>query len=252
MAEKFCLKWNDFQTNVSNTFRKLRTSEHFYDVTLVSDDQQQVSAHKVVLSSSSKYFETVLTSAKHSHPMLCLSGVNKGDLENILNFIYNGEIQIYQDNLDKFLDIAQRFQLQGLIQGKEENEENNDPFQTFEGNDEMVVAEEFVEAFPKQDKVVAFQETRNEIIKTSREKIISVQSSDVEELDQKIEDLMEKQSDGKYQCTTCGKISSQKSNAREHAETHIDGLSFPCQYCNKSFRSRKGLRYQHKCQHRQH
>ena len=76
--------------------------------------------------------------------MLCLSGVNKGDLENILNFIYNGEIQIYQDNLDKFLDIAQRFQLQGLIQGKEENEENNDKFQTFEGNDEMVVAEEFV------------------------------------------------------------------------------------------------------------
>ena len=50
MSEKFCLKWNDFQTNVSNTFRKLRTSDHFYDVTLVSDDQQQVSAHKVVLA----------------------------------------------------------------------------------------------------------------------------------------------------------------------------------------------------------
>ena len=47
MSEKFCLKWNDFQTNVSNTFRKLRTSDNFYDVTLVSDDQQQISAHKV-------------------------------------------------------------------------------------------------------------------------------------------------------------------------------------------------------------
>ena len=126
MAEKFCLKWNDFQTNVSNTFRKLRTSEHFYDVTLVSDDQQQVQAHKVVLSSSSEYFKNILTSNKHSHPMLCLSGVNKEDLKNILDFIYNGEIQIYQNNLDTFLDIAQRFQLEGLIQ---ENKYEADHFE---------------------------------------------------------------------------------------------------------------------------
>ena len=111
MVEKFCLKWNDFQTNVSNTFRKLRTSDHFYDVTLVSDDQQQVSAHKVVLSSSSEYFKNILTSNNHSHPMLCLTGINSNDLKNILDFIYNGELQIYQDHLDNFLDIAQRFQL---------------------------------------------------------------------------------------------------------------------------------------------
>ena len=121
MAENFCLKWKDFQINVSNTFRKLRTSDHFYDVTLVSDDQQQISAHKVVLSSSSEYFKNVLTSNSHSHPMLCLSGVSKGELENIMDFIYNGEIQIYQDELDQFLSIAQRFKLDGLIQGKEEN-----------------------------------------------------------------------------------------------------------------------------------
>ena len=88
MAEKFSLKWNDFQTNVSNTFRKLRTSDNFYDVTLVSDDQQQVSAHKIVLSSSSEYFKSILTSNSHSHPMLCLSGVSSTDMKNILDFIY--------------------------------------------------------------------------------------------------------------------------------------------------------------------
>ena len=120
MAEKFCLKWNDFQSNTSNTFKKLRTSDHFYDVTLVSDDQQQLAAHKVVLSASSEYFKNILTSNKHSHPMLCLNGVNTVDLKNMLDFIYNGEIQIYQDNLDNFLDVAQRFQLEGLLKGNEE------------------------------------------------------------------------------------------------------------------------------------
>ena len=124
MNEKFCLKWNDFQTNVSNTFRKLKTSDNFYDVTLVSDDHQQVSAHKVVLSSSSEYFKNILTSNQHSHPMLCLSGVNEGDLKNILDFIYNGEAQINQNNLDTFLDIAQRFKLEGLMQ---ENEDHKEP-----------------------------------------------------------------------------------------------------------------------------
>ena len=76
MAEKFCLKWNDFQTNINNSFRKLRCADDFYDVTLVSDDQKQVSAHKVVLSTSSEYFKNILKSNKHSHPLLCLNGVN--------------------------------------------------------------------------------------------------------------------------------------------------------------------------------
>ena len=48
--EKFNLKWNDFQVNVSNSFSTLRKENDFYDVNLVSDDNQVVSAHKFVLS----------------------------------------------------------------------------------------------------------------------------------------------------------------------------------------------------------
>ena len=120
MDEKFNLKWNDFHANVSSTFRKLRTTDDFFDVTLVSDDQQQMYAHKVVLASSSEYFKNILTSNKHSHPMLCLSGVNTADMKNMLDFVYNGEIQIAQNNLDNFLEIAQRFQLEGLQNGTDE------------------------------------------------------------------------------------------------------------------------------------
>ena len=75
--------------------------------------------------------------------------------------------------------------------------------------------------------------------------IISVQSSNFEniaELDRKIEEFIMKQSDGSYQCTTCGKISKAKKDIKEHVEVHFDGLSFPCRYCDKSFRSRASLR----------
>ena len=110
------MKWNDFQANVTSSFRKLRTADDFYDVTLVSDDQKQATAHKIVLSASSEYFKNILKSNKHSHPMICLPGVNSNEMNSILDYIYNGEVQIYQENLDKFLDVAQRFHIEGLMQ----------------------------------------------------------------------------------------------------------------------------------------
>ena len=233
MDEKFCLKWNDFQSNTSNTFKKLRTSDHFFDVTLVSDDQQQVSAHKVVLSSSSEYFKKILTSNKHSHPMLCLTGINSNDLKNILDFIYNGELQIYQDHLDNFLDIAQRFQLEGLIQGKEENKDaETEQFDT--------------KSDPEDDYKVMVSDFESNTVKAPKEKIISkflisTNHQNIEEIDQTIEKMMEKV-DGVWKCMTCGRTDKAKGHMKEHIEIHIDGLSFPCQFCDKTYRSRLSLR----------
>ena len=36
--------------------------------------------------------------------MLCLSGVNTADIKNLLDFMYNGEIQIFQDDLEQFFN----------------------------------------------------------------------------------------------------------------------------------------------------
>ena len=74
---------------------------------------------------------------------------------------------------------------------------------------------------------------------------ISIQAANfetIEELDRKIEEFIEKQSDGSYQCITCGKTCKKRKDIKEHVEVHFDGLSFPCQYCEKSFRSRNSLR----------
>ena len=122
MPENFLLKWNDFQENVSKSFGILRNNTFFQDVTLVGDDQKQLSAHKVVLSSCSDYFNTILKQNNHSHPLLCFDGINSSDLNNLLDYIYNGEIQIYQEDLDRFLLIAQRFRLEGLLAAVSDNE----------------------------------------------------------------------------------------------------------------------------------
>ena len=76
MAEKFCLKWNDFQSNVTRSFCRLRNEDDFYDVTLVSDDKVQVSAHRVVLSTCSEYFKTILKQ-KQTSTSTIVSGGNQ-------------------------------------------------------------------------------------------------------------------------------------------------------------------------------
>ena len=68
MSEKFCLKWNDFESNVSNSFSLLRNEDYLHDVTIVSDDNEQISAHKLVLSACSEYFKNIFKKNKHSHP----------------------------------------------------------------------------------------------------------------------------------------------------------------------------------------
>ena len=58
--------------------------------------------------------------------MLCLTGIGSEDLEYVLNYIYQGEVQIFQRDIDNFLEIAQRLKLQGLLTSDKENYEKHD------------------------------------------------------------------------------------------------------------------------------
>ena len=113
-SEKFCLRWNDFKENINNAFLSLRKDTVFTDVTLVCDDGHQVDAHKVILASSSPFFQNILTRNRHAHPLIYMRGMKLEDLLAIVDFLYYGEANIYQENLDTFLTIAEELQLKGL------------------------------------------------------------------------------------------------------------------------------------------
>ena len=115
-AEKFCLRWNDFESNVSVAFRELREEKDFFDVTLACEDSQ-VSAHKVILSACSPFFRTILRRNQHSNPLLYLKGVRFTDLTSVLNFMYHGEVNVAQEELNSFLAVAEELKVKGLTQG---------------------------------------------------------------------------------------------------------------------------------------
>jgi len=114
-SEKFCLQWNDFESNISGAFRELRDDKDFFDVTLACDDDQ-IQAHKLILSACSPFFRTILRRNRHEHPLLYLKGVKYADLVSVLNFMYHGEVNVAQEELNSFLAVAEDLKVKGLTQ----------------------------------------------------------------------------------------------------------------------------------------
>ena len=112
--EKLCLQWNEFQDNLSSAFTALRDDRVFTDVTLACEDGQQVEVHKVVLISSSPFFLNLLKRNKHPHPLVYMRDLTHEDLVSLVDFLYLGEANVFQANLDSFLAMADELQLKGL------------------------------------------------------------------------------------------------------------------------------------------
>jgi hypothetical protein len=116
-SEKFCLRWNDFENNISCAFRELRDDKDFFDVTLACDDEQ-IQAHKVIISACSPFFRNILRRNPHQHPLLYLKGVKYTDLQSVLNFMYHGEVNVAQEELNSFLAVAENLKVKGLTQNQ--------------------------------------------------------------------------------------------------------------------------------------
>ena len=124
MSEKLCLQWNDFQENIKIAFGNFREDNDFADVTLACEDGQQVEAHKVILAASSPFFKKLLGRNKHPHPLIYMRGMKSEYLLAIVDFLYCGEANVFQYNLDSFLAIAEELQLKGLMGKTDEKVED--------------------------------------------------------------------------------------------------------------------------------
>ena len=119
-SEKFCLRWNDFESNISVAFRDIREEKDFFDCTL-SCGSRQIQAHKLILSACSPFFRSILKQNPHQHPLLYLKGVDFTDLQSVLNFMYHGEVNVAQEELNSFLSVAEDLQVKGLTQNNSSN-----------------------------------------------------------------------------------------------------------------------------------
>merc|ERR1712115_163082 len=123
-SEKFCLRWNDFEKNISSAFKDIREDKEFFDITIACEDEQ-LQAHKLILSACSPFFKGVLRRNQHQHPLLYLKGVTYRDMEAVLNFMYHGEVNVAQEDLNSFLQVAEDLRVKGLTQNNSNNASND-------------------------------------------------------------------------------------------------------------------------------
>lgn len=121
-AENFCLQWNGFEKNIHTAFRELREDKNMFDVTLVCDDEQ-IQAHKIILSACSPFFRKVLRRNPHPHPLVYLKGVKFRSLQSVLDFMYHGKVYVTLEELQPFLIVAE--DLHVLEQTKEHSSDSN-------------------------------------------------------------------------------------------------------------------------------
>ena len=114
--DKITLNWRFFITNLSDSLSNGFKENSYADVTLVSDDKIPFQAHKYVLSASSPVLKTILLDNHQSHPLIYLRGVKQQELESILQFIYLGEATFYNNDINRFIQVANDLQIKHLAE----------------------------------------------------------------------------------------------------------------------------------------
>ena len=241
-SEKLCLQWNDFKENITLSFKELRGDREFTDVTLACEDGQQIEAHKVVLVSSSPFFMDLLKKNKHPHPLIYMRALRSEDLVAIVDFLYHGEANVFQENLDSFLALAEELRLKGLTGGAEAEKEpvkehskrvplKTENFPTFLANSNF-------QSQPSKGPVVT-------AVALTKDKM----SVDLQDLDEQIRSMITKSdiSEGAGKgfiatCNVCGKEGPYMNMPRHIEANHITGVSHACDICGKVSRSRNALR----------
>ncbi|CAB3367334.1 Hypothetical predicted protein [Cloeon dipterum] len=129
-SEQFSLRWNNFHTNMSSGFQELLEDKSLVDVTLACEGQY-IQAHRAVLTVCSPYFKALFKVNPNNHPIIILKDVSFIDLKSILQFMYRGEVNVKQDDLNTFLKTAEVLKVKGLT-GDDNKESTRNVSQLFQ------------------------------------------------------------------------------------------------------------------------
>uniref|UniRef100_A0A182PWW9 BTB domain-containing protein n=1 Tax=Anopheles epiroticus TaxID=199890 RepID=A0A182PWW9_9DIPT len=111
--QQFSLRWNNYTSYIAGAFDSLRYEEDLVDVTLCCEGRK-IRAHKILLSACSPYFKDVFKENPCQHPVIIFKNVRYSDLMSLVEFMYQGEVSVPQEQLPSFLHTAEILAIRGL------------------------------------------------------------------------------------------------------------------------------------------
>jgi len=213
---------------MASSIKMLQTKEQFCDVTLVSDEQIPIPAHKIVLSACSPYFRNILVNNNHPHPLIYLRGVKLTELSSIMAFIYTGEAAIFQDSINDFLEVAKDLEIsceESIIQDSDASLEN------------VKEIEDIKEILNKSEKSDPYRL----VCKDCNVEFQSQQGLKYH--------IRSKHGGIRYPCDRCEYQAKHPSHLKVHKQSLHDGARFSCTQCTYFGKRQDSLRAHIKLKH---
>ena len=267
---------NNFESSLLSSLKGLKESGEFHDVTLISQEGKDISAHKIVLAAGSPVLRSMMKKLRNMIPMVYLNGVSFGQLCAIRDFLYLGEATINEEMVPGFLEVSNNLNIEGLSDISENDDLNQDRKADIVNEQPNIVDNFTSDADLNHDRQVntvnedssigdnitseadfnqeRWFDTVNDISSFAGKYTRGPDAKlDAELLEKKativnpswpvsgnFDSFLIKGSIG-WKCTLCGKESGNKVNLRNHVRTnHSD--EFPCDKCGKILDSRESLR----------
>ena len=121
--EKYTLTWQSYSDHLREALTEMMTSSEFADVTLVTDDKQQIRVHRNILSGCSPVIKSILQiDNNNTNPVIYLRGIQHSEMESIMQFIYLGEAKFNEERMSEFLTVSKNLQIKYLSTGIEMND----------------------------------------------------------------------------------------------------------------------------------
>ena len=254
MAESdiFCLRMQEFNKNIGISWQELQIETNFCDVTLACEDKQ-IKAHKVIISSCSPVLRNILKLNQNPHPLIYLRRVKYKDLQNLLNFMYQGEVNVAEEDFTSFLEVAEDLNIRGLSEGNKEgyNAKLKIPLQAT--HESTAKRKRTVEKIIIEDiKEANYIETSNEFGQAcdnfaDNESKISISSIECNQIKQKNNEdnkqsLVSIVAEKKFPCGKCDFKAKYKNDLKVHIESTHDGVRYPCDQCDYKAKQKSRLK----------
>merc|ERR1712043_97577 len=223
MTGEYNLSWHQFVDHLSLLSQQLYQEGQYSDVTLVSDDQTQFEAHKIVLSASSPVFKKIIDNNPSQHPLIYLRGIQSYELESILQFMYLGEGRCNYERMGEFIKVAKELEVKEISNGVELE---NDAEKTVDHEDVIVGAGERLQAAGEEIEELAEALTdaapEYEAEKTS---LINVEKEVT-----KPKDLFSDTTSN--QCPECDVVFTKRLYMFRHYKRKHEDIRYPCNQCD--------------------
>ena len=249
--EKVLLKLNIFKENDNTSFNYIKNDTDFCDVTLVCKNNKTITAHKVILAASSLFFRDILKQIKHPHPVIFMRGIDAADMKSLIDFIYIGQVEIFQNDLDSFFSIAEDLEFKDLIKENiyQNNEEymeathyeavNPKPLTNLDTSQLDPTIDDNFENITDEQKI--YPEEKNELIHAIPLEEIVSQIPKNESTKNVKEEPQKSKTDGKYSCYLCKKMFMGNRNLNGHLKA-MHGDERQCGKCQVTFADKHELK----------